>query len=180
MAALREVVMIQRISIAAVSACILAACSPPAQQGDAASAPANAAAAGGMQPGQYRTTVTMLEMNIPGVKSSSINMAPTVTEDCVTSSDIAEFTAGSMVDGDSGETCTQNSMNSSGGRIQGEASCTGPNGTRTMQINGTYSSNRVDMEITSTQDMPGAGASTMRMSMASERIGECPAGADAD
>jgi hypothetical protein len=172
--------MIQRISIAAGLACILAACSPPAQQADSGGGPAGAGMAGGMQPGQYRTTVTMLEMNIPGMKSENVNMAPTVTEDCVTSSDIAEFTEGSMVDGNSGETCTQNSMNSSGGRIQGESTCTGPNGTRTMQINGTYSSNRVDMEISSTQDIPGMGASTMRMRMASERIGECPAGAETE
>lgn len=122
----------------------------------------------------------MLEMNIPGVPAQGINMAPTTTADCVTSSDISEFTQGSMVDGNSGETCTQNSMNTGGGRIQGESSCTGPNGTRTMQISGTYSANRVDMEITSTTDMPGAGVGTMRMSMASERIGECAAGTDTE
>lgn len=172
--------MTQRISIAATLACILAACSPPAQQQAENGASAPAAAGGGIQPGLYRTTVTMLEMNIPGVQSSNINMAPTTSEECVTSSDIAEFTQGNMVDADSGETCTQSSMNTGGGRIQGEASCTGPNGTRTMQLAGAYSSNRVDMEISSTQDMPGAGATTMRMSIASERIGDCPAGMEAD
>jgi len=171
--------MIQRISIGAALACILAACSPPAQQGQSGG-PASAAAAGGIQPGQYRTTVTLLEMNIPGVPAQSINMAPTITEDCVTSSDIAEFTEGNMVNADSGETCTQSSMNTAGGRIQGEASCTGPNGTRTMQLSGTYSANRVDMEISSSSQMPGAEAGTMRMRMSSERIGECAAGTDAD
>lgn len=171
--------MIQRLSIAAAVACVLAACSPPAQQSENGGA-GPASAAGGIQPGQYRTTVTMLEMNMPGVDSTQINMQPTTTENCVTTSDIAEFTEGSMVNADSGETCTQSSMNSGAGRIQGEASCTGPNGARTMQINGTYSSSRVDMEISSTQDMPGVGASTMRMRMQSERIGECAAGAEAD
>lgn len=159
-------------------ACALAACSPPAQQqGEDGAAPPSASA-GGIQPGQYRTTVTMLEF--PGMQSGNVNMTPTTTEDCVTSSDVAEFTQGSMVDADSGETCTQNSMNTSGGRIHGQASCTGPNGTRTMQLNGTYDANRVDMEISSTFDMPGAGPSTMRMQMASQRIGECPAGSDAN
>ncbi|MGD9967688.1 MAG: DUF3617 domain-containing protein [Hyphomonadaceae bacterium] len=159
-------------------ACGLAACSPPAEQpgADAGGAGSGGALASSIQPGQYRTTVTMLEMSIPGVDSTSINMEPTTTEDCVTSTDVSEFTSGSMVDPDSGETCTQSNMNTGGGRIQGEANCTGPNGARTMQISGTYSSNRVDMEISSTQNMPGAGATTMRMRMASERIGECPAG----
>lgn len=174
--------MIQRISIAAVLACILAACSPPAQQGEnGASGPADAAAPGGIQPGQYRTTVTMLEMNIPGVSSQDINMAPTTTEDCVTSSDIAEFTRGSMVNAESGETCTQNSMNTAGGRIEGEASCTGSYGARTMHMSGTYSSHHVEMEINSSNDMPGGGGQmSQRMRIVTERIGECAAGTDAD
>lgn len=155
--------------------CGLAACSPPAQ------APGADAGGGAMvssiEPGQYRTTVTMLEMTIPGVDSTNINMQPTTTEDCVTTSDVNEFTQGSMVNADSGETCTQNSMNSSGGRIQGEATCTGENGTRTMQINGSYTSNHVEMEINSTNDMPGgAGQMTQRMRIVTDRIGECAAG----
>jgi hypothetical protein len=130
-----------------------------------------------MQPGQYRTTVTMLEMTMPGIDSTSINMAPTTTEECVTTSDINEFTQGGMVDADSGETCTQNTMNSSGGRIQGEVSCTGENGERTMQIDGSYTANHVEMEITSTSAMPGgAGQMTQRMRMVTDRVGECPAG----
>lgn len=173
--------MLQRMVLAAGIACVLAACSPPAQQAEnGASAPADAAAAGGMQPGQYRTTITMRELSIPGAPSTPINMAPTVTEDCVTSSDIAEFTQGDMVDGDSGDTCTQNSMSTAGGQIQGESTCTGPNGTRTVQISGTYSANRVDMDISSTSTDARAGVGTMRMSLASERIGECPAGEATD
>jgi hypothetical protein len=171
-------VMIQRISVAAGLACILAACSPPAQQ-NANTAPG--AAAGGIQPGQYRTTVTMLEMNIPGVPAQNINMQPITTEDCVTSSDVAEFTQGSMVNADSGETCTQSSMNTAGGRIQGQSSCTGPYGARTMQINGSYTANHVEMEINSTSDMPGGGGQmSQRMRIVTERLGECPAGETAD
>jgi hypothetical protein len=160
--------------------CGFAACSPPAQApgadsgGDAAG---GGAMASSIQPGQYRTTVTMLEMNIPGVSSSNINMAPTTTEDCVTTSDVSEFTEGSMVDADSGETCTQNSMNTAGGQIHGQATCTGENGTRTMQIDGTYTSNHVEMEISSTSTMPGVtGQMTSRMRMVTDRIGDCPAG----
>lgn len=171
------------MSIAAGLTCILAACSPPAQQqGEGKSAaPPGATAASGIQPGQYRSTVTMLEMNIPGIKSSAINMAPTTTEDCVTSSDIADFTRGSMVQADFGETCTQSNVDTAGGHIPGEASCTGPNGARTMQINGSYTSNHVQMDINSTSDMPGgAGQTSQRLRIETDRIGECPAGSDAN
>jgi hypothetical protein len=118
-------------------------------------------------------------MNIPGVDSTQINMEPMTSEDCVTTSDVAEFTQGSLVDAGSDETCTQNSMNTGGGRIQGEASCTGPNGTRTMQIDGSYTNNHVEMEISATSDMPG-GQMTQRMRLVTDRIGECPAGESAD
>jgi hypothetical protein len=158
----------------------LAACSPAADSpaDTAGSGDGGAAMASSIQPGQYRTTVTMLEMNIPGIDSTNINMQPTITEDCVTTSDVDEFTSGSMMDADSGETCTQTSMNTGGGQIQGEATCTGENGTRTIQINGTYTSNHVEMEITSSSPMPGGGAGqmTQRMRMVTDRIGECPAG----
>lgn len=166
---------IQRMILAAGMACLLAACSPPAQQG-----PASASAARGIQPGQYRSTVTMLEMNLPGIESQGVDTTPTVSENCVTSSDIVNFAEGSTAGGNSGETCAQNSMTVADGRIHGETSCTGPNGTRTLQIDGTYSPTRIDMEISSNTDMPGVGASTMRMRMASERIGDCPAGTETD
>lgn len=163
--------MIGRMALGAGIASILAACSPPPAQQNAG--PAAAAAPSGIQPGQYRTTVTMLETNIPGV-----DMTPTVTENCVTSADISQF-AQSTPPGP-GETCTQNSMSTAGGRIEGVTSCTGPEVTRTMRVSGTYSANRIDMEIGSTTAVSGADATTMRIRMESERIGECPVNTDAD
>lgn len=172
-----------RISTIAVLACTLAAaCSPPAPAPAPADTSANSPAAGGtiagsIQPGQYRTTVTVLDMNIPGIKTSTINMAPTTTEDCVTSSDVSEFTRGGLVDADEGETCTQNSMNSTGGHIEGSATCQGENGPRTMHISGAYTSNHVEMDVTASSQMPGGGGEmTQRMRIVTDRIGECAAG----
>ena len=120
-------------------------------------------------------------MNIPGAPAQGLNMAPSTSEDCVTASDVADFTRKSMVEADAGETCTQNSMNSLGGRIDGQATCTGENGTRTMRMTGAYTSNHLEMEIASSSAMPGGrGNMTQRMRMVSDRIGECPAGADHD
>src|SRR6185312_6213264 len=96
------------------SACLLAACSPPAQQQSANNA--NAPSAGGssqvnpvgtaLQPGQYRTTVTIVSMNMPGLPAGmaeKMRAQPNVTEDCVTSDDVAELTRKSLVNEDSGQ-----------------------------------------------------------------------------
>lgn len=158
--------------------CILAACSPPAQApAGGAGGAGGGAMANSIQPGLYRTTMTMLEMNIPGVPAQGINMDPMTSDECVTTTDVDQFANEGLVDADSGETCTQNSMSTGGGRIQGEATCTGPNGARTMSINGSYTASHVEMEISSTSEMPGGGGQmSQRMRLVSERIGECPAG----
>jgi hypothetical protein len=50
-----------------------------------------------------------------------------------------------------------------------------------MHINGSYTSNHVEMEINSTSDMPqGGGQMTQRMRITTDRIGDCAAGEDAD
>lgn len=154
-------------------------CSPPASEapGESAAPPASMAQ---MQPGQYRTTMTILDISMPGVPAGAMaNMqtAPIVTEHCVTATDIADYTAPDLTQGQNGMTCTAVRSNSVGGHIDNEATCTGPTGTTTMHMVGTYTPTRVDMEMTSTTQMPNnAGAMTQRMQMVNERIGECPAG----
>lgn len=162
---------------------LLAACSPPAAQApanqdSAAEAPAAPGAApGSIQPGQYRTTVTILGMEIPGVKTAQINMRPTTTEDCVTSSDVAELTRGSMVDADEGETCTQNAMSAANGHIQGSATCQSEGGARTMTMNGSYTQTHVDLDVTATGSMPGGqGQMSQHIRVVTDRIGECTSG----
>lgn len=173
-----------RIWIIAGMACALAAgCSRPAQQSAENEAGGSAASIGSMQPGQYRTTITMLEMNIPGVPADAMrnmNMQPVTTEDCVTSTDIADFAADPMNNAD-GVSCTRNTMNTAGGRIEGESTCTTPQGTMTMHMTGAYSRTHVEMEIASTSPAPsGAGQMTQRMRLVTDRIGECPAGEQAE
>ncbi len=172
-----------RIAALAIASlvCVVAACSPPAQQqtdgGSNLSVENGGTGASSMEPGQYRTTVTILEMNIPGVPAQNINMQPTTSEDCVTATDIAEFTRHSMVEADNGETCTQNNMTAAGGHIDGQATCSGDGGSRTMHMTGTYTSNHIEMEIASSAAMPnGGGNMTQRMRMVSERVGACTGG----
>ena len=172
-----------RVHLAAfATAALLAACSPPAQapaqsEASGAAAPTGGASAASIQPGQYRTTVSILEMNIPGVKTSTMHMQPTTTEDCVTSSDVSELTRGSLVDADEGETCTQNTMTAANGHIQGSATCQSEGGSRTMTMNGNYTSTHVDMDVTATGSMPGgAGQMSQHIRVVTDRIGACTTG----
>ncbi|MDX2276426.1 MAG: DUF3617 family protein [Hyphomonadaceae bacterium] len=170
------------VLLAGLVAAVLAACSPPASQTPGESAD-NSAAGGApaganqMQPGQYRTTVTILDMTMPGVPAAAMaqmHAQPFTTEYCVDATDVSDMSMRNMNDSESGMTCTAVRTNSSGGRIDNEATCTGPMGTMTMQMTGTYSPTRVDIETNSTTQMQ-QGTMTQRSRMVSERIGDCPA-----
>lgn len=175
-----------RSTILAGVAIMLAACSPPAastrananQSGGASTPTATAAGVGGILPGQYRTTVTILAMSIPGVSASQIQAMqaqPMSDEDCVTTSDINELAKKSLIDADEGESCSDNHMNAANGHIEGAATCTSADGdTHNMQVTGSYTSTHVEMDVTMTgQNAHGPISEHIRM--ATDRIGECPA-----
>lgn len=169
------------------AACVLAACSPPASQSaDASKTGAATPSPAGppvqaIHPGQYRTTVTIVSMNMPGVPASMVEKMraqPNVSEDCVTSDDIAELTRKSLVDADEGQTCTDNTVTSENGHIQGSATCRNEDGVSyTMQITGTYGADHVVMDMNLSGQTPG-GPMSQQMHMVTDRIGECRAGAN--
>ncbi len=167
----------RHLVLPAVFGLALAACSPPATTGDGAPQ-APAAAASGVQPGQWRSQMTMLEINspmIPEAARQQMMAQPITMEECSTSSDVAELTRGNLVESEDGGSCSENVMNASGGRIEGHATCTGADGmTRTMQMTGTYAPTHVTMDVTMTMQTP-QGPMSQRMQMVSDRIGDCPA-----
>lgn len=160
------------------AACALASCSPPAQQSSTtgASAGGGASPATSLQPGQYRTTVTVVSMNVPGMPAGmaeKMRARPTVTEDCVTSEDVAEMTRRSLVNESAGQHCTENRITSANGRIDGSATCSrGEGGAYTMQMHGAYSANHVEMDMTMSSQTQ-MGPMTQQMHMVTDRIGEC-------
>ncbi|HVV32274.1 MAG TPA: DUF3617 family protein [Vitreimonas sp.] len=172
-----------RSMILAGAAALLAACSPPASTTNANGATASApAAAGGaatsIRPGQYRTTVTIVSMSIPGVPQSQLQAMqaqPQTDEDCVTSGDISDLARKSLIDADEGETCTDNHMNAANGRIEGAANCTNADGdTHSMHITGGYTPTHMDMDVTMT-GQSAAGQMSQHIRMVTDRIGECVA-----
>src|SRR5690349_1652052 len=115
-------------------------------------------------------------MNMPGMPAGmaeKMRSAPHVSEDCVTSEDVAEMTRKSLVNEDSDQHCTENSITSANGRIDGTATCTaGEGGSYTMQMHGTYGSNHVEMDMTMSGQTP-MGPMQQQMHMVTDRIGEC-------
>jgi len=95
---------------------------------------------------------------------------PHVSEDCVTSEDIAEMTRKSLVN--SGQNCTENNITSANGRIDGSATCASEAGSFTMTMHGTYGANHVEMDMTTSGQMRG-GEMSQQMHMVTDRIGEC-------
>jgi hypothetical protein len=164
------------LPIAVAAALLAASCSPPAQKKDETPAAApGASPAATLKPGEWRTTLTMVDMSMAGVPASAIaqmkSRPPFTVNDCSTAEDIKEF-AGKRATQDSN--CTVNRMDSSGGRISGESTCTHEGITQTVKMTGTYGPERVEMDV-EVNAQTQAGPMSQKMHMVSERIGDCPA-----
>jgi len=163
----------------------LAACAPPttgAPQRPAqapVSAPLVSPAGGAIQPGQYRTMVTILSVVSPGLTSAQIEQIeaePMSNEQCITNSDLNDFTRKSLIETGEGETCAENRMNAADGRIEGAATCTNVDGdTRTMRVTGSFTNTHVDMDATMT-GQTRRGPESQHVRMSADRVGDCPAG----
>src|SRR5690606_16014944 len=92
-----------------------------------------------MEPGQYRTTVTFTSG--PGAGE-----APLSAQQCITAPLIEDLVSDSVEAGV--RTCSENTIRTANGRIDGRAVCVDDYGfTRTMEISGTYGGSRADMNI---------------------------------
>jgi hypothetical protein len=135
----------------------LVACAPSQD----AATPDPTSTVSSMAPGQYRTTVTYTA--VP---------TPLTDEQCVTSADIAELVRGS-IGTDDAQACSENTLNTANGRIDGRVVCLDPTGSpRTMEVAGTYANNRADMDLTVTGSENGETV-TRQGRVAIERTGEC-------
>lgn len=141
-------------------AAALAACAP------SGTAPSPSGPVSSMAPGQYRTTVSYA----PGSAGSD---APIMsTEQCVSSAEIADLVRG-VVASDEAASCSQNTITTANGRIEGRVVCLDAQGApRTMELSGAYANNRADMTLDVTAQENGVTA-TREGRVVIERIGEC-------
>jgi hypothetical protein len=178
----RELAM-RRIALLAAMALGLAACAPPTTPTPQTpahapvSAPAVTPGAGVIQPGQYRTVVTIVSVVSPGLTSAQIEQMqaePMSNEQCITNSDLNDFTRQSLIETGEGESCAENRMNAADGRIEGAATCTNADGdTRTMRVTGSFTKTHVDMDASMT-GQTRRGPESQHVRMSADRIGNCP------
>ena len=133
-----------------------------------------------VSPGHWQMTMTVAEMNIPGMPpqmaeqmKSHMGQGKTF-ESCLTPEEAKKpkedfFSKGN---GD----CRYDRFSMGGGKIDAVMQCKGGGGARTMTMNGTYSPDAYHMAVTSTgtgdAKNPMAGMS-MKMEMDAKRTGEC-------
>ena len=131
-----------------------------------------------VNPGRWQTTVTLEEMNVPGMPAQMAEQmkaqmnAVETTESCLTREEAQrpreDFFAGAQ------ENCTYNRFTMAGGRIDAEMTCQEGGASMTMAIDGTYSADHYAAR--STMTMTGAGAEggmTVRSRVEAKRLGDC-------
>lgn len=132
------------------------------------------------EPGLYRSTMAILEVDIPNappqardmMKNSFSSSKP--QEYCVTPQDVEKGFEEAIRKSQQGA-CDYKKFDVDGGKIEAVLTCTQEGQTMDMTLSGTGTSTTSDMVMTMRMDMPGVGKSTIRARSKSERIGDCPA-----
>jgi hypothetical protein len=167
---------------------ILGACGKQAEApagGSGGSGGAPAAAAFAMpEPGEYKHTVEILEMSIPGMPAGMADQfksqmsAAASSTDCLTAAQskdaLKQFNKG-MAKGD----CTYSKYDVSGGKLDAVMECTGKDGGKsTFTLNGTFTATGSDVTAVADEHDPRSpgGSMHMKLHMVSQRTGECTAG----
>jgi hypothetical protein len=136
------------------------------------------------QPGQYRASIELLEFEAPGMPPDAKEQmqqifASGLTEGnsfCMTEEDVAEGGPEEMVKNLAESDCTMKSFNVSGNTIVADMQCPGEGGgTSTVRMEGQMRADGSTMTMEMGQDIPGMGATNMKMRVTSERTGDCAA-----
>lgn len=132
------------------------------------------------EPGLYRTSIEILEVDIPNappqvremMKSSAASNQ--THEYCVTPQDVEKGLEQAIRKSQQGD-CDYKKFEVAGGRIDAVMTCRQQGQTVDMTMSGSGTATSSDMEMTMKMQMPGVGESTIRSRSRSERIGDCPA-----
>ena len=177
------------VTAAALMSLTLAACGgeEPAASGESISTDEvieRAEAAGAEikpEPGQYRSTMEVQEINIPGAPAQmrdmmKNSMTSQTSEYCLTQADANKGFEEAARQSQEDMNCTYERFDVAGGDIDARMTCSPQGqGSMTVEMTGTGTSTKSDMTMAMTGDMPGMGEMSMRMRIVNERIGDCPA-----
>jgi hypothetical protein len=129
------------------------------------------------QPGLYRTTVTMTDLQIPGLppemKGHAAGMTTTV-EDCLTAEEVGKGFEDMVKQGQTGE-CGYESFTLKGDKLDAVMVCKAEGREVRSSLSGTATATGADLVATTQMAFDGAGKGTMTASVKHQRIGECAA-----
>lgn len=131
------------------------------------------------QPGQYKVSMEVLEVDIPGAPPQAVDMMRSMMSSrthqyCLSQDDVdtgfEEMARQSQEDGD----CTFQRFDVDGGSIDAQMTCdANGQGKMTMTMKGEGTPTRSEMDMTMKGNMAGMGDSTIRMKATHERVGDC-------
>lgn len=135
------------------------------------------------RPGEYRTTVELLEFYMPGMSDavqqqmrSAMGASLTQSRDfCLTPEEAEANGPQNMAKNLAQSNCTMDKFHVSGNTIAADMSCKGSDGAGAgkMRMEGQMSAEGSVMTMAMDQEMPGAGTMHMKMKVTSERTGDC-------
>lgn len=135
------------------------------------------------KPGQWSTTMTIAQIEAPGMPAEALNQMRTMmgngqtTERCVTAEELKQVD--SFI-GQNNANCVFDHYRVAGGKIDGKATCTQGAVKQLMTMNGDFTENSSDMTIRSeTRGGPPGQNMTVTMNIKSQRKGECQAASPA-
>lgn len=173
-----------RITIIAAAAVLLAGCSGGNPDADAdgkvsvkEAAKAAQAEMPRPQPGLYKTTIVMTDLQIPGMppemKGRGAGMTRTM-EDCLTQEEVDKGYEALVKQGQDGE-CSYEKFDVAGGKLDAVMVCQSQGRSARMTMTGTTTATSADLDATMAMKFDGAGEGTMTFTTKHERIGDCPA-----
>lgn len=130
-------------------------------------------------PGQYKVTVEVLEVEIPGAPDGMADMMRNAMGGnshtyCMTQEDVDKGFEEMARQSQEGQDCSFERFDIDGGDFDGKMVCNvAGQGSMTMTMNGKGSETRSEMDMTMEGNISGMGDMTMRMKTTHERQGDC-------
>lgn len=128
-------------------------------------------------PGQYRTRIELLPVDLPGAPPGAAefmrrSMGSQTHEYCLTPQE-AEQSFAEMAKRSQDGNCTTQNYEADGNAFQAVLSCQSPAGTMRMTMNGTGTPTSSQIAMAMEGQFGDMGPASLRMTMNNERIGDC-------
>lgn len=130
-----------------------------------------------VSPGRWESTMTMIEMTMPGIPPEAAQQMkgmmgkPRTFTSCLTPEEAKKPKEDFFSGGDGG--CRYEHFTMSGGKIDAAMKCADQGAMRTMTMKGTYSPDHYRMAMAATGGSGPAAGMSMKMEMDAKRTGEC-------